>query len=116
MVFLVFFFILFAVMVFQGTHLAGEVRRPLGTLPEEVVQDPAVSTRWGRALVTLGFLGSLVGLLGFQVSAFAALRPAFFGLGVVVLAAYGLWIIFLGRKPEFIGKPAVADDHGHGHH
>ena len=116
MVFLVFFFILFAVMVFQGTHLAGEVRRPLGTLPEEVGQDPVLSARWGRALVTLGLLASLVGVAGFGAPAFAALRPGLFGLGVAVLAAYGLWVIFLGRKPEFIGKPAVADDHGHGHH
>jgi hypothetical protein len=37
-------------------------------------------------------------------------------VGLGVLALYGLWVIVLGRRPEFIGKPAAADDHGHGHH
>lgn len=116
MLFLVFYFILFVVLIFQGTHLAGEVKTPLGTLPEEVGQSSVAAARWGVLLIAAGFLGSVVGLLGFRSPALAALRPAFLALGLVVLALYGLWIIFLGRKPEFIGRPAVADDHGHGHH
>ena len=116
MLFLVFYFILFTVLVFQGTHVAGEVRMPLGTLPEEVSQSPVAAARWGVILILAGFLGAILGLLGFRSPAIAALRPAVFGLGLVLLALYGLWIIFLGRKPEFMGKPAVADDHGHGHH
>lgn len=116
MPFLVFYFILFVVLIFQGTHVAGEVKTPLGTLPEEVGQHPVVAARWGILLIAVGFFGSAVGLLGFRSPALAAFRPAFFALGLGILALYGLWIIFLGRKPEFIGKPAVADDHGHGHH
>lgn len=116
MLFLVFYFILFLILIFQGTHVAGEVKTPLGTLPEEVGQNPVAAARWGVLLIAVGFLGSVAGLLGFRSPALAALRPALFALGLAVLALYGLWIIFLGRKPEFIGKPAVADDHGHGHH
>lgn len=116
MLFLVFYFILFVVLIFQGSHLAGEVKTPLGTLPEEVGQSPVAAARWGVLLITGGFLGSVVGLLGFRFPSLAALRPAFSALGLLVLALYGLWIIFLGRKAEFIGKPAVADDHGHGQH
>lgn len=116
MLFLVFYFILFAVLLFQGTHVAGEVKTPLGTLPEEVGQAPVASARWGVALIGTGLLGLLGGLASFRWAGLVAARPALFALGLAVLAAYGLWVIFLGRKPEFIGKPAVADDHGHGHH
>lgn len=113
MLFLVFYFTLFVVLVFLGTHIAGEVKSPLGTLPEEVGQTPVAAARWGILLITIGFFGSAVGLLGFRSPAAAASRPAMFVLGLVTLALYGLWIIFLGRKAEFIGKAAAADDHGH---
>ena len=116
MLFLVFYFVLFLVLVFQGTHVAGEVKTPLGTLPEEVGQSPVSSARWGILLITVGFLGAILGLLGFRSPALAAARPAFLFIGLAMLAVFGLWVIFLGRKPEFMGKPAPADDHGHGHH
>lgn len=115
MIFLIFYFLLFAVLLFQGTHVAGEVKNPLGTLPEEVGQKPVAAARWGALLITAGLVGALLGLLGFRSPVLAAGRPAFFGLGLTLLAAYGLWVIALGRRPEFIGKPTLADDHGHGH-
>lgn len=113
MLFLVFYFILFVVLIFQGTHIAGEVRTPLGTLPEEVGQNPVAAARWGVALILVGFLGTIAGLLGFRLPALAAVRPALFGLGLGVLALFGLWVVCLGRRPEFMGRSAVADDHGH---
>jgi hypothetical protein len=116
MPFLVLYFVLFVVLIFQGTHVAGEVKTPLGTLPEEVGQNSVSSARWGILLITTGFFGSALGLLSFRSQALASARPTFFGMGVLVLTLFGLWVIFMGRKAEFIGKPAVADDHGHGHH
>jgi len=116
MLFLVIYFLLFLILIFQGTHIAGEVKTPLGTLPEEVGQNPVASARWGILLIGVGFLGAAMGLLGFRSSTLAAVRPICFALGLAVLALFGLWVIFIGRKAEFIGKPAVADDHGHGHH
>jgi hypothetical protein len=116
MLFLVFYFLLFLVLIFQGTHVAAEVKTPLGTLPEEVAQNPVSAARWGILLILVGFFGSAVGLLGFRSPALAALLPACLILGVAVLALFGLWVIFMGRKAEFVGKPSVADDHGHGHH
>ncbi len=116
MIFLVFYFLIFTVLVFQGTHMAGEVRTPLGTLPEEVGQRPVDASRWGLLLVTVGLLGAVLGLIGFSSPAAAAARPAFLGIALAVLAGFGIWVVFFGRKPEFIGKAAVADDHGHGHH
>jgi hypothetical protein len=111
MLFLVFYFILFLVLIFQGTHVAGEVKTPLGTLPEEVGQNPVVSSRWGILLILVGIFGAGMGLLGFGSPRLAALRPALFALGVATLGLFGLWVVFFGRKAEFIGKPA--DDHGH---
>ncbi|GLH73874.1 hypothetical protein GETHLI_23760 [Geothrix limicola] len=116
MMFQVFYFVLFLVLIFQGTHVAGEVKTPLGTLPEEVGQNPVAAARWGILLITVGFFGGIAGLLSYRAPAVAAARPALFIVGLGTLALYGLWVIFLGRKPEFMGKPAVADDHGHGHH
>ncbi len=113
MLFLALYFLLSLVLIFQGTHLAGEVSSPLGTLPEEVGQNPATATRWGILLIATGIFLAVLGLLGFRSATVAAARPGFFFLGLTVLVLYGLWVIFLGRKAEFIGKPAAADDHGH---
>src|SRR5512133_4309035 len=66
MLFLVFYFILFFVLIFQGTHVAGEVKNALGTVPEEVGQASLASARWGLVLISTGFLGLMLGLLGFH--------------------------------------------------
>ncbi len=111
MLFLIFYFVLFVALIFQGTQVAGEVRTPLGTLPEEVGQNPVAASRWGILLITVGFAGSLLGLWGFANPALATARPLAFTLGLGLLALYALWVIFLGRKPEFMGKAAVGGQH-----
>ena len=113
MLFLVFYFILFSILIFQGTHVAAEVKHPLGTLPEEVGQNPLASARWGVVLIGTGLLGVLVGLAGFRWAGLAALRHGLMALGFIVLALFALWVVFVGRKAEFIGKPTTADGHGH---
>jgi amino acid transporter len=113
MLFLVFYFILFFVLIFQGTHVAGEVKNPLGTVPEEVGQASLTSARWGLLLIGTGFLGLIIGLLGFHWTGLVALRHAFMALGLVVLGLFGLWVIFFGRKAEFVGTPAATDGHDH---
>ncbi len=113
MLFLVFYFILFAILLFQGTHVAGEVKNPLGTVPAEVGQAPVVSARWGILLIGMGLLGTLAGLASFRWTGLAALRQPLFYLGLATLIAFAFWVVFLGRKAEFIGKPSVTDGHGH---
>lgn len=113
MLFLVFYFLLFTVLTFQGTHVAGEVKTPFGVLPEEVEQSPVASARWGIVLIGTGLLGAIIGLLGFHWTGLASLRPALFAVGLGILALFGLWVIILGRKPEFMGKPAATNGHGH---
>lgn len=113
MLFSMFYFILCTVLIFQGLHLASEVKSPLGTLPEEVGQAPRPSYAWGSYLMGFGVLAALLGLLGFAWPLFVPMRKVLFTLGLVSLALFGLWVIFLGRKAEFMGVPAVSDDHGH---
>jgi hypothetical protein len=113
LLFLLFYYVIFAVLIFQGSHLVGEVKAPLGTLPEEVGQKPAEATRIGRGLIGLGTLGVVVGLLALGNPALVKAQRGLMGLGLVALALYGFWIVALGRRPEFIGKPAPVDDHGH---
>jgi hypothetical protein len=113
MLFLVFYFILCAILIFQGLHLASEVKSPLGTLPEEVAQAPQPSRAWGGLLMAFGAFSTLVGLYGFLSPSAAAARHVLFLLGWIFLGLFSLWVIFLGRQPEFIGKPTVTDDHGH---
>ncbi len=117
MLFLVFYFLLAAVMFFQGLHLQGEVNSPLGTLPEEVAQAPAPSAKWGSFLMVYGAMTLAVGVAGFKWDFFEPLRPAVFGVGLVVVAVYAIWLLFMAPKVEFIGKPSADHgDHGHGHH
>jgi hypothetical protein len=113
MLLLVLYFLLSLILIFQGTHLAGEVRSPLGTLPDEVAQNPVSAMRWGILLIASGILLSVLGLLGYWSTRLATARPGLLLLGLAILILYGVWIVFLGRKAEFIGKPAAADNHGH---
>ncbi|HEX9009144.1 MAG TPA: hypothetical protein VF804_02165 [Holophagaceae bacterium] len=113
MLFLVFYFILSAILVFQGLHLAAETSSPLGTLPEEVAQERHASRGWGGLLMAYGGFSALIGALGFAYPGMAPARPILFMLGWIFLALFALWILFLGRQAEFMGKPTVTDDHGH---
>src|SRR5260370_41927 len=51
MLFLVSYFILASILVFQGLHLVGEQTEPLGTLPEQVGLPPPTSFAWGAFLM-----------------------------------------------------------------
>ena len=76
LLFYVFYYLLSALLIFQGLHLASEVSDPLGTLPEEVGQAPAPSLHWGSFLVAYGALSLVVGLLSHQYEYLgSALRP-----------------------------------------
>lgn len=103
-----------AILVFQGTQVLGEQREPLGVVPGEVAQEPGRAGVWGGFLVTAGALSIAFALLS---HGFFPLRPfvaRVLGLDLLVMAAYGFYVIFLNRKVAYLGKPAA--DHGHGHH
>ena len=113
MLFLVMYFILAFILVFQGLHLAGEQKEPLGTLPEEVGLPAPKSFAWGAFLMTWGGLAIVFGLLGFQWDYFVSMRPAVFGLGWIILAVYAAWVVFAARRIVYMGTPSADDGHGH---
>lgn len=117
MLFLIFFYVLAAVLFFQGMHLLGEVEEPLGTLPEEVAQAPVPSRTWGAYLMTFGAAMVVTGLSSLWCAYLEpTLKPLQF-LALLSLGAYAAWVIFRGRTVVFIGEPTQDDhDHGHAHH
>lgn len=114
MLFLVFYYLLAAILIFQGLHLFAEQGQPLGTVPEEVGQDKAASERWGGYLMAFGAMMVACGLLSHWVGFFGSALPSIRALGVLSLVLFGAWVVFRGRTVEFLGTPAE-EDHGHGH-
>lgn len=115
MLFLMFFYILAAILVFQGLHLFSEISEPLGTVPEEVAQATVSSQRWGAYLMAYGGLMALCGLLSIGTPYFLSALKPLQGFALLSLGAFGAWVVFKGRTIEYMGTPAE-DDHGHAHH
>ena len=114
MLFLVFYYLLAAVLIFQGLHLFAEQSEPLGTVPEEVAQARPVSERWGGYLMAYGVLMALCGLLSHTYAFFGPALGSIRALGFLSLIVFGAWVVFKGRTIEYLGAPAE-DDHSHGH-
>lgn len=115
LLFYVFYYLVAVVVIFQGAQVLGEQRSPLGVVPEEVAQKPARARAWGLALVGLGALDILVGLLSHRF-AWHGTFPLWCLLytSLALVGAYGFYVIFLSRKVAYIGKPS-APSHGHHH-
>jgi len=111
----VFAYILAAVLLFQGLHLFQETEAPLGTLPEEAAQATGASQKWGAALMTWACFALGTGLLSHAYAWFASAVLPMRNVGLILLAAYGAWVVFAGRSVEFMGKPSADDHHGHDH-
>lgn len=114
LLFYIFYYVLSAALVFQGIHIATEVADPLGTVPEEVGQTPASSLGWGSFLIAYGSLCILLGLLSHAYDYFGSALGPLRGIGLVILAVFGAWVIFKGRTVDYLG--VAASDLGHGGH
>lgn len=114
MLFYLFFYLLAAVLLFQGVQALGEQKAPMGVVPAEVKTNPARMGLWGGFLIAYGSLLALVGLLShfnpWFVGALSPLRNLGFLAGIV----YGLWLVF-GRKVDYTPAPSQAQPE-HGHH
>jgi len=104
------FYVLAAVLIFQGVQLLGEVSAPLGVVPAEVKLVPTPAGRWGGFLVTFGAAMVLAGLLSHGYPWFEGTLGLLRGTGLVIEALFGLWLIF-GRKVDYVpakqaGEPA----------
>lgn len=119
MLFLVFYYVLAAVLIFQGLHFYGEHTQPLGTVPEEVGQEKSSSGVWGGYLATYGGLMVLCGVSSHYYAFFTPALGPLRTLGVLSLMAFGAWVVFKGRRVEYLGTSAALADHAeadHGHH
>jgi len=109
----VFFYLVAALLLFQGTHALGEQREPMGVVPAELVparREPA--RRFGWLLVLAGALAILVGLLSHGWTALQPfLQPLVWRL-LGLMGLYGIYVIFLAHKVDFAGRPSVGA-HGH---
>lgn len=115
LLFYVFYYLVAAVVIFQGAQVLGEQREPLGVVPEEVGQKPRPARMWGRLLVGMGVLDLLVGILShpFAWHGTFPLRYLLY-TSLLLIGAYGFYVIFLNRKVAYMGKPS-APAHGHHH-
>ena len=107
-------YLLASVLLFQGLHLFQETEAPLGTVPEEVAQDPAPSQKWGAFLITWSVIALATGILSHSYDWFVSAIAPMRNVGFVILAVYAIWVVFSGRTVEFIGQPTL-DDHHQGH-
>jgi hypothetical protein len=112
MLFYISFYVLAAVLIFQGTQLLGELSAPMGVVPAEVKPAPSPASRWGGFLVTYGAAMVITGLLSHGYEYFEGSLGLLRGFGVAIEAGYGLWLVF-GRKVDYTPAPVAADAHGH---
>ena len=77
-----FFYLVAAVLTFQGTHAFGETSAPMGVVPGEVVQESGKARLWGGLLATYGYLSLLVALLSHAYEGLQVLLPTLMALGL----------------------------------
>lgn len=101
----IFHYLTASLLAFQGLQALGEQREPLGVVPEEVRQNGESMGRWGGFLLTFGLLSAAIGLLGSSFPWHASAQRILTSSGLAAMAIYGLWIVFLGRRVAYLGKP-----------
>jgi len=108
-----FFYLVSAVLVFQGTHAFGEPTEPMGVVPEEVVQEPGKARLRGGILAAYGYLSLLAALFSHAYAGLQSFLPAMMAVGLGLMAVYGLYVIFFNRKVEYLGVSAEPAHHDH---
>jgi hypothetical protein len=108
-----FFYLVAAVIVFQGTHAFGEQSEPMGVVPAEVAQDSGKARLRGGILSAYGYLSLLAALLSHAYASLQALLPGMMAVGLGLMAVYGLYVVFFNRKVEYLGVSATPANHDH---
>ena len=98
-------YVLAAVLIFQGAQLLGErAGHPVSEIPEEVQPAPVPAERWGGFLLTYGAALALVAILSHGFEWFEGALGLMRGVGVLVEALFGCWLVF-GRKVDYLPAP-----------
>jgi hypothetical protein len=107
----VFLFIIAAVLIFQGTQLIGEIKNPLGVMPAEVALPEKVARRWGERLIGFGCVTMLFGFLSFPFPTLFEYFLPVMAIDGLALGFFKLYLIFVGPRVEYIGKPTEGGHH-----
>jgi len=108
-----FFYLVAAVLVFQGTHAYGEQVEAMGVVPAEVTQESGKARLRGGILAAYGYLSLGAGLLSHAYVDLQSLLPRMMAVGLGLMAVYGLYVIFFNRKVEYVGVSAAPSHHDH---
>ena len=100
-------YVLAMVLIFQGSQLLGESNgHPVSEIPGEVQPAPIPAQRWGGFLLTYGAALAIVGLLSHGFEWFEGALGLMRGVGVLVEALFGVWLVF-GRKVDYLPAPGA---------
>jgi len=108
-----FFYLVAAVLVFQGMHAFGEQSEPMGVVPEEVAQEPGKARLRGGILAAYGYLCLTLGLFGHAYPGLQPILPRLMALGLGLMVVYGIYIVFFNRKVAYLGVSAEPAHHDH---
>lgn len=108
-----FFYVVAAILVFQGTHAVGEQSEPLGVVPEEVAQEAGKARLRGHILAAYGYLCIAAALASHAFSVIQSFLPGALTVGFGLSAAYGLYVVFFNRKVQYMGVSAEPAHHDH---
>lgn len=111
--FYVLYYVLASVLVFQGVQQLEEQREPMGVLPAEVVQKSGFHMFWGWTLTGLGAFAALLGLGSHAAPGAARLLVPVAWIELLAMGVFGLSLVFLGRKVEYLGKASTPVGHDH---
>ena len=110
MLFCVFYYLVAAILLFQGTQLLGERRHPMGVVPQELADAPRPALFWGLLLVIVGGAAVLLGLANQIFGLFDSFLRIVLGLGLALMGLYGLKLI-LGPKIAYQAASSAEQDH-----
>ena len=106
-----FFYLVAALLVFQGTHAFGEPSDPMGVVPAEVTQQPRRARFWGGLVAGYGYLSLLAALLSHAWVGLRSMLSAMMAVGLGLMAVYGVYVVFFSRKIEYLGAPSAPAHH-----
>jgi hypothetical protein len=107
----VFLFIIASVLIFQGSQLIGEIKDPLGVVPTEVALPEKAARRWGERLIGFGCVTMLIGFLSYLIPSLFDLFLPVMAIDVLALGLFKLYLIFVGPRVDYIGKPTEGGHH-----
>lgn len=115
MLFYAFFYLVAALLLFQGVHLLGEQRDPMGVVPAELALPAGAARVWGRLLVGVGLVGLVCGLVSHGLTPWVS-RQVLTCLEVaewLLMGIYGFWLVFIAKRVHYAGVAAAPTNHGH---